>query len=192
MFNMKDIRNAKWSNSSKTMFECEVDVDGIDGPGEFVPFAVGLDDTDLSTHALQILEWGIKNKSKIKPFVPDVDKIKLIADSVINNIYTEKVNLAVPYTPEEKETFKIQEEEAKLYLSDNTTIVPHLEILANINGVSVFDLATKIIEKSKIQNLELFRLLSLKQKAKSDILALNIKSKTYDKDINSIVRNIKW
>ena len=67
-----------------------------------------------------------------------------------NELFKKEVKaIADLYTPEERETWNIQLEEAKRYIEDNTAEVPFLEQCASAADMTLEDYANLVINKDK-------------------------------------------
>lgn len=79
------------------------------------------------------------------------------ADQFVNS-------LSKPYPEFEKLTFDIQAAEAQAYLADNTANAGRIKIIAQIRGISVLDLAQRIMFKDQQFSLMAFSAAGLRQK----------------------------
>jgi hypothetical protein len=72
--------------------------------------------------------------------------IRWVRIKMVKDYYRQKFeNLTINKTPQERATWKIQEEEARAYIMDNTTSTPTLTLLSSAKNVTVSDLANNII-----------------------------------------------
>lgn len=72
--------------------------------------------------------------------------IRWVRIKMVKDYYRQKFeNLTINKTPQERATWKIQEEEARAYIEDNTTSTPTLTLLSSAKNVTVSDLANNII-----------------------------------------------
>jgi hypothetical protein len=74
------------------------------------------------------------------------------------------LSLGAPYSPEERETWMIQESEARAYLANNTASCPMVTAMATARGITVELMVQKIIENSDAFKLAAGQILGLQQK----------------------------
>lgn len=72
--------------------------------------------------------------------------------------------LAAPYGPEERETWLVQESEARAWQSDNDAPCPMIRLMAANRGIDMDLMVQKILENAALFRAESGRLLGLQQK----------------------------
>jgi hypothetical protein len=78
---------------------------------------------------------------------------------MVKNHFKKKFeNLTINKTPQERATWKIQEEEAKEYLNDNTVSTPTLSLLATAKNTTVELLAPIVISAVNSYNTQVTQL----------------------------------
>lgn len=97
-------------------------------------------------------DFDIVNGIRIKRPMSDVEvtdryeAIRWLRIKMVKDYYRQKFeNLTINKTPQERATWKIQEEEARAYTADNNTSAPTLTLLAGVKNITVSDLANNII-----------------------------------------------
>lgn len=90
--------------------------------------------------------------------------------------------LTSTYPQLERETWSIQEEEARAYVADSTAATPALDALATARGVTKDILATKIVAKA-----DQYRISSLQLIGKKQALEEAINNATTLKELDAIV-----
>jgi len=96
------------------------------------------------------LEDGIYPKFVLEDLTPDLEKIQADTDTKatkenISNTQEALDSLTTDYPKFEKDTFWIQELEARAYVLDNNTTIPFISKLAETRGVTILDMVDKII-----------------------------------------------
>jgi hypothetical protein len=96
----------------------------------------------------------------------------LMQESEIRSRYSLLLlDVAKPYTPEERETWKTQEEEANQFKSDSESPCPMIRAMASQRGISVDTLADKILNNAAEFRLATGNLLG-QQQAELDALGI--------------------
>ena len=113
--------------------------------------------------------FPVKNITGNILFYIEIDREKVAKkekEEKIKNIiliYQTKMNkLTEKYTTEEQKTWNIQEQEAELYLADNTAKVPMLREIAD--GEDIATLAQRILAKAHFLKVESGKLLAWKNR----------------------------
>ena len=184
----RDVKNARYINKKNTVLMMDVDFDGIEGPQEYVEFSIDFEQLTEDPHVVQIVEWIERNQDKIAKYKPDVDAILREVKEDIEQAYLLEIHtINEKYTQAELDSFAIQLEEAKAYLADNKADVPHLQILADVDGISIKKKANIIVKKAKEKSLKEFALLAKKQKLFADIKAVKTTLKSFEDKVRAIV-----
>jgi hypothetical protein len=87
------------------------------------------------------------------------EAIRWLRIRMVKNHFKRKFeNLTINKTPQERATWKIQEEEAKSYLNDNTVTTPTLSLLATAKNTTVELLAPIVISAVNSYNTQVTQL----------------------------------
>jgi len=87
------------------------------------------------------------------------EAIRWLRIRMVKNHFKRKFeNLTINKTPQERATWKIQEEEAKAYLNDNTVTTPTLSLLATAKNTTVELLAPIVISAVESYNTQITQL----------------------------------
>lgn len=87
------------------------------------------------------------------------EAIRWLRIRMVRNYYKNKFeNLTINKTPQERATWKLQEEEAKAYLNDNTVTTPTLSALATAKNTTVELLAPIVISAVDSYNAQVTQL----------------------------------
>jgi hypothetical protein len=81
-------------------------------------------------------------------------------------------DIAAPYGPEERETWKTQEEEALQWQSDNTAPCVMIRAMATTRGITMELMVEKILENAALFRAASGRLLGAQQKELADLESL--------------------
>jgi hypothetical protein len=103
--------------------------------------------------------------------LPTTEQVKQTKANEIDTKAQQHIDSLVPVYPEfEKLTFEKQEQEARAYLADNTLATPTLTSIATERGLTVLELATRVVAKSD-QFTQLAATVAGKRQAYHDQLA---------------------
>lgn len=127
---------------------------------------------------LQVISSGETEQQKVKYYLTDEDKanaaefmkaaMRYILDDVYNKRFIQE-KLAV--TELEYSTWAQQEAEARTYLADSSSSTPMLSILAENRGITVAEMANKVIAAVNAYNAKIATMLGKKQKVENEIKA---------------------
>jgi len=118
---------------------------------------VALTEAEIKEEKLQSALQEFSNEEKIDNFVEKV--VKSIEDK-IDSDFDESVK------PFEQKLFSVQLKEANDYIADNTADTPTISVIAKTRGITVLQLAKKIIESEKETRLGNAKRVGLKYLAK--------------------------
>lgn len=83
--------------------------------------------------------------------VPDMDKAAVIQAEIISEAFDRAANnIIAQYPAIERDSWPKQEAEARAYLADTTSPTPLLTAIATARGISVADLAARVIANADV------------------------------------------
>ena len=87
------------------------------------------------------------------------EAIRWVRKRMVRDYYTQQFeNLTINKTPQERATWKSQEDEARAFIADNTVSTPTLTTLSQVRGVTVAELAQSVITAVENYNIEVAQL----------------------------------
>lgn len=87
------------------------------------------------------------------------EAIRWVRIQMVRDYYKQKYEtLSINKTPQERATWSKQLEEANSFLNDNLVLTPTLDLIAEAKGISVSELATKVVTASNNYNMQVAQL----------------------------------
>ena len=113
---------------------------------------------------------------------------KMQEDSNERTFVFKSKELGGEYTDGERSSWNQQRTEAIAYTTDNTTATPLLSVIATARGITVAELAAKIVENAAAYDVAYGELLGKYQKNKDILTSIDLEDNTTWDSIDSIVR----
>jgi hypothetical protein len=174
-----NIRNPKYNNQGSVDCEVEHPVHG------WIPLTADANDPDTK----DIYDRVLAGEAGVIAEADPVDMQTLMQDKLfeLKSAAEEEANTRVSSYPDfAKITWPDQEREARAWTADDTTATPVLTVLAEARGMSVADLAPRVIAKADAYRAEALRIEGKRQALEDQVSA------AYDAGDADAIKAVVW